>query len=328
MMRKHFYLCFILISSFLIAQNPDLYNEWILDKITYENGDKLEINHHNYSNFLSYEIKPDVLISSHGAAKASIKEKYIKTHYRKIFYELKDDQLIFRDSDDNKLYYFLTKENYLAKYPEFQIKPIEYNGQMLVENNKFCQAEMTEDLCLHQFLTNEIPSYKRYSTTNQFFEAKFVLTKENKIQDIEILSGISKSFDKQFIAALLKAEGKLKNKCDKDLLMTENFIFVEMGNGYVNRDEKDLRQITSQMTKDFDKNLFKNVVDAYPQVLKFKDKTDQIRRFKYSYENALLISGISFLALGQNKKACESFSLIGDKTNFKVRNFLIDFCEN
>ena len=325
-MRNIFSLCFILLTSYLLAQNPDLYNEWILDKITYENGDKLEINHHNYSNFLSYTIKPNLLISSHGEAKASINEKYIKTQYRKIFYELKDGQLIFRDSDDNKLFYFLIKEDYLANYPEFKLKPIEHKGQILIESNRFCQAKKSEGFCLHEFLTNKIPSYKQYSVTNQFFEAQFVLTKENKIKDIEILSGISKSFDRQFISALLKAEGKLENDCNQDLLMTENFIFVKMGNSYVNRDERALIKTTSQMTKDFDKNLFKNVVDNYPQILNLKDKTDQIKRFNFSYENALLISGISFLALNRNEKACEAFELIGDKTNFKVRNYLIDFC--
>jgi len=50
-------------------------------------------------------------------------------------------------------------------------------------------------------------------------------------------------------------------------------------------------------------------------------------RFKTLIKECLLDLGISYLAIGQNENACKTFERIGDKTDFEIRNYLIDFCE-
>lgn len=44
------------------------------------------------------------------------------------------------------------------------------------------------------------------------------------------------------------------------------------------------------------------------------------------YNDLIIHLGISYIATEQKEKACNTFRLIGDETNFRVRNYLKFFC--
>lgn len=44
-------------------------------------------------------------------------------------------------------------------------------------------------------------------------------------------------------------------------------------------------------------------------------------------EDAIIKLAISYLAIGNQAKSCENFYLVGDNTNFKVRNYINIFCK-
>jgi hypothetical protein len=44
-------------------------------------------------------------------------------------------------------------------------------------------------------------------------------------------------------------------------------------------------------------------------------------------DEALKNLAISYLATGNQNLACENFKLVGDITDFTVRNYLLDFCK-
>lgn len=51
-------------------------------------------------------------------------------------------------------------------------------------------------------------------------------------------------------------------------------------------------------------------------------------RFKANIDEANLKLGVSYLGTNQIGKACKTFKSIGDITDFRIKNYLINFCKN
>lgn len=318
----------MLVISFFKSQQFKLQGSWILDKITYQNGNSLEINHPLYSNFIEYNIKGDFLnINNLSNQKVSITDSTISNNFRTIIYHFNDNELVTNEKGNDMIYYFLKKKDYLKKYPEFEpIKTI-FKNKEVFEANAIVTPDFNYTDNFYNYLSKNIPSYNSTSAINVFFKAKFILTKENKITDIEITEGISKTFDKEFCQALVASEKYFNNNWGKDLLITQTFNFFKIFDGLTNKEEKDIFNFTQKGYDYYEKNDFQNAIANYEKLLTINISPKTKERFEHELNPAFINLGISYLAVGNIANACKSFKIVGDKTNFEVRNYLINFCE-
>lgn len=276
---------------------------------------------------MEYNFKGNNLEINNQNFKVSIDNSTISTNYRKLHYKSENGYLIINESGDDKIYYFLKANDFLNKHPEFEPKEIIYNNKNVFESNSLIKPEFNYTENFEDFIRKNIPSYSSTSATNNFFKAKFVLTKENKIIDVQIVEGISKTFDNEYKNALLKSEKFIKNSSGKDLLITQSFNFFKMFAGLTNKEEKQIYNYVQKGNSFYEKNDFNNAITNYEKLLSLNIKPETKDRFGYSLDQAFINLGVSYLAAGNNIKACESFLKVGDITNFKVRNYLINFCK-
>lgn len=325
-MKQILIILFFLNFTFLKSQNK-LQGNWILEKIQYQNGNLLEVNHPLYSTFMEYDFNGNNLEINNQKFKISIDNSTISTNYRKMNYKFENQHLIINENGDDKVYYFLKESDFLKKYSEFEPKEVVYNNKIVFESNSVIKRDFKNTENFQEFIRKNIPSYSSISATNNFFKATFVITKENKITDILIEKGISKTFDNEFKIALLKSEKFIYNPLGKDLLVTETFNFFKIFAGLTNREEKQIFNFIQKGNSFYENNEFNNAITNYEKLLSIDIQPETKERFGYALDQAYINLGVSFLANGNNIKACESFLKVGNKTNFKVRNYLINFCQ-
>ncbi len=326
-MKRILVILILLSFTFLKSQQEKLQGNWILDKIYYQNGNLLEVNHPLYSNFTEYNFRGNNLEINNQKFKTSIDNSTISTNFRKLNYKLENKYLIINENGDDKTYSFLKTSDYLEKYPEFEPKEITYNDKRVFESNSVIKPEFNYTENFEDFIRDNISSYSSTSATNNFFKARFILTKENKITDLQIVDGISKTFDSEYKKALLKSEKFIKNNYGKDLLVTQTFNFFKLFASLTNKEEKQIYNFIQKGDSFYEKNDFKSAIINYEKLLSLNINPITKDRFGYKLDQAFINLGISYLATGNNSKACESFMKVGDKTNFKVRNYLMNFCK-
>lgn len=327
-MKKLFPLIISILSLNANCQPKDLEGFWILERTVYENGMPLEINHPLYSSFVSYEFeKKSVKISDTYFDDVKYTQDYIDVGFRKINYKFQDGSLILQDMSDDMISIYSKFETYLDNHPEF-LSRLQTDGEdTLLLSNPVIEPKFNHKSSFDDFMRDNIGEYTKQHKHNILFKARYTLTKENKIKDIEIIKGISKKFDQQFIKALLKAEKYLENRTNYDILLEHKFNFFKMHNYWNSPNAKTFGEVHYKAEEYFELNQFKQVIDEYSKIdMGILD--NQIDRFKGSLREAYLNIVISYLALNDKEKACEVMSNIGDKTNFYVRNYIIDFCEN
>ena len=321
------YLFTLLFATFnVFGQNDKIEGDWILDKTTYCNGDSLEINHPLYSTFIEYEISANSVSINGRKIAAEIGPNTIILNLLKLNYKLIDDFLVVEEKGDNKKQYFLKRENFIKKYPDFEPKRKIIHGDSVSVENIIVKPKFENELTFEDFLRKNIASYSTTSATNNYFKVEFILTNKNEIKNIIILNSISKPFDNECIDAIKKSNIYMKNEYGKDILVTHEFIFCKMLNPLNNKKEKQIFEISKKGNEYFNKNDFTSAIREY-EVLKNVDNNDFKNRLGYIIDECFLNLGISYLATNQKDKACETFHSIGDKTNFKVRNYLKSFCE-
>lgn len=326
-MKRILAILFFLFFEFSQSQQINLQGNWILDKIQYQNGNPLEVNHPSYSNFLEYNFNGYNLEINNQKFKVSIDNSTISTNFRKMQYKFENEYLVLNEIGDDKIYYFLKTNDYLTKYPEFEPNEISFENKKVFESNSIIKPTFTNTENFEEFIRKNIPSYSSISATNNFFKARYILTKENKIIDIQIIEGITKTFDNEYKKALLKSEKFMKNNFGKDLLVTQTFNFFKMFAGLTNNEEKEIDSFVKNGNQFYEKNEFDKAIANYEKLLTINIKPEITERFGYSLDQAFVNLGVSYLATENNAKACNSFKKVGDKTNFKVRNYLINFCK-
>ena len=327
-MSKPFFIVFIfLIFCFSKAQVHSLQGKWILDKIVYQNGSPLEVNHPLYSTFMEYGFSGNNLsVNNYQRFKVTVDSETISTDFRIMNYKIENEHLTISEKGDDKVYHFLKLSDFLRRYPEFEPKEIIYNGKKVFGSNAVVKPEFGKFENFEEFLRINIPSYTSVSATNNFFKARFILTADNKVNDIEIVDGVSEKFDNQYKIALLRSEKLLKNTYGKDLLVEQTFNFFQMFSPYTTKEERQISGLIRKGDDFYDKNDFENAAAQYVKLLALNITPETTERFGYKLDQAFINSGVTLLATGQREKACESFIRVGGKTNFKVRNYLINFC--
>ncbi|MDO5510361.1 MAG: hypothetical protein Q4F57_06670 [Weeksellaceae bacterium] len=326
-MKHSFTIFFLLLFIFSKSQQSHLQGNWILDKILYHNGNSLEINHPLFSTFIEYDFNGNILEINNEKFKVIIDDSTIRTDYRRLNYKFENAYLIISEVGDDKNYYFLKKNDFISKHPEFEPKETIFENRSVLVTNPLIQPEFHHRENFEEFIRKNIPSYSSTAATNNYFNSSFILTKENKITDIQILQGISKKFDGDYKNALLNSEKLLKNPYGKDLLITQTFNFFKLSAALTNNDERQFSDITKKGYESFANNEFPTAITHYEKLLTMNLEPETLDRFKFRISQAYIYLGISYLALGENSNACESFRKVGDKTNFRVRNYLITFYE-
>ena len=326
-MKKIFFLFFIIFYCFSFGQSEKLQGNWILEKIRYSNGNLLEINHPLFSSFVEYQFNGNILKINGQNMDVEIDSSKISSNFRTLNYKFEKENLVINERGDNKIYFFLDQKAFLNKYPEFRPKEIDYENKKVFVSNEIIYPQFNNSKKLDDFLKDNIPSYSSICITNNFFEIKFILSKENKISDVKVIKSISKAFDEQFVIALLKAEKYFRNNTNQDLLMTHRFNFFKMFESITNNDERKLNKIYESGRIFFEKNNFSKSIEKYEQINDLNLTPDLKSRWSYTVEQIYINLGISYLATNQIEKSCEVFKKVGDNTNFKVRNYLNTFCK-
>lgn len=324
-MRKKILLLLTFI-NFINVHSQKLNGTWILEKTVYENGNPLEINHTLYSTFTKYDFLTNSIKINDQKFNAKYENNSIKLDFRELFFSFENNYLLIQEKGDNKIQILSKKEDFLSKNIEF-ISDIEIRNQdTLYISNEVYKPQFNNELTFEDFLRKNISKYTSESTKNNLFKSEFVLTKEGKIKDIKILSGISKSFDNEFIVALNKAEKYFINETGKDFLIKHNFNFFQMFKGLTEKLEKEFYAIQKKGNLYFENNEFEKAIAEYEK-LKIMDLDSIKDRLGFLYSEAFINLGISYLVVNKNEEACNSFLKVGDLRNFKVRNYLINFCK-
>lgn len=324
-MRQKILLLLLTFINFINVHSQKLNGTWILEKTVYENGNPLEINHTLYSTFTEYEFLTNSIKINDQKFNAKFTNNSIKLDFRELLFSFENNYLLIQEKGDDKIQILSKKEDFLSKNIEFKSEIEIRNQDTLYISNEVYKPQFNNELTFEDFLRKNISKYTSESTKNNLFKSEFVLTKEGKIKDIKILSGISKSFDNEFIVALNKAERYFKNQTGKDFLIKHNFNFFQMFKGLTEKTEKEFYAIQKKGNLHFQNNEFDKAIIEYEK-LNIMDLNSIKERLGFLYSEAFINLGISYLAVNKNEEACNSFSKVGDIRNFKVRNYLINFC--
>jgi hypothetical protein len=330
-MKKLFVFCILLNFNSFKAQNEKLNGNWILDKVIYKNGNPLEINHPFYSKFIEYEFINnklriiDNLPYDFNEFDITINNTKILNQFREINYEINEDQLILNDQGDDKIMSFIKREKFIELFNETDMTKLVYNEKEVYIPNKFHQPKFNYILNFDDFIQKNTPTLNNLNL-NEGLNFKFILNKDSKIVELEINENISKSLKKELEESILKAEKFYKNETGKDLLISRSYIYKNSFNESENKIERKINKLIKNGNQFFNEINFKNAILAYKEAIELKlndkDNTKNINFYKV-YINL----GISYLAENEIDLACESFRKIGNKSNFDIRNYLINFCE-
>lgn len=318
-------LCFF--STPLFSQEKELLGEWILVRTLKLDNSRLEINSPYYSNYGSIEIKKNEYIVLGQSFSTKFKKNTMEMPIRTIQYQLKEGYLVTEEDGLDRRNFYLKRDDFVSKFPEFTMGTIERNGKTLYVDNKINAYAFEKVEGLRGFINDNQKDNDRDSKTfeNLYFKIEFVLTTDNKIKYIKVLNSIDNRHDNDFIFSLMKAEPFLINLTDKDVLITLDNEYLKWTKDLKDKEEKKLHDLHYKGNIAYRNNKFD---EAIKYLAPINDLKIGENRFNSLVENANLYLGVSYLVMGDQLKACESFRRVGDLTNFTVRNYLLDFCQD
>ena len=307
------------------SQSREMVGKWVLDRTQFSNGKNLEINNPNYSSRIVYIIEPNSLKINGQKLKASFTDAQIITDFRRINYFLKDKYLIVQDENDDKISFLMKAKDFVEKYPEFSLNKVIREKDTVYLANDLSDYIFQNDLSFENFINKNRIQRDRSSKSfrNIHFKVEFILTKKNRIKNIKVLNSIDPGYDADYINALMKSEKFLKNLTDKDLLITKENNHLKWRNDVTDNDEKLLYSLRRKGLESYDQNKFEQAISNFVKIKALDLKND---RFKTLVKESMIKLGVSYLAVGKIKSACDVFGGIGDTSDFEVRNYLIDFC--
>lgn len=227
-------LLFFVFAYFKTFSQQLLQGTWLLEKTTYSNGKMLEVDHPDFSTFVEYIISDEMITVNGKQWPVNIDSSTISTRFLKLDYVLVDKYLVVREKNQKTIRFFLKKDDFLDKYPEFYDHKI-ISGDTVLIANEVLKPSFNHELDLDNFLSRNIPEYAYVVTSNIRFYAEFILNKDNQLRDVKVISSISKRFDKQFSEALALAQPFFKNDLKRDILVSHEFNFFQMGNAAGNK---------------------------------------------------------------------------------------------
>mgnify|MGYP003611815754 CR=1 FL=1 len=306
------------------SQNKNLIGTWILDKVFYANGKDMEVNNEFFSYKMIYQIAPNRIAMNDYLFDAVFSDKQIQIGNRKMDYEFRGHYLLVKDVDDNKIYSFLKRADFIKKFPEFQPHTEIRDGDTLLVANSVTKPIFNSEITFSDFLNKNMFQGSSKNEKDLYFEAEYIVTKENKIKSISIIDGRNKRYDSEFILALKKAEVFVHNPYGQDLLVKKEVDFLRFFKDLELQDEKSLFKIIEKGEFYYNKQSFQKAATEFEKIASLEIGEN---KYRMAIADANLKLAISYLGTNQIDKACTTLKNIGDKTNFNIRNYLINFCE-
>lgn len=316
-------LLFIFFKGF--CQNVKLEGIWILDKITYANGSPLEVNDKTYSTYYQYKFSNNKMEINDAEVPVSITSKQIITPALKIDYEFQDKYLLLKNLNKDKIYYLLKPESFLELYPEFQPEEIKIEDKMVCLENVIVKPDFNYTGSFNKYFRDFFINYNDLPKGNNFFAVQFIVTKESKIDDLKIQKSVSPDFDSKFIQYLKNGEKFFKNNTGKDILITRRQkirLDDSKVDGSMSTEDRNVVKVYEKGNSFYLKNDFEKAIESYEQInaLNLTNRDNEILRLLY------INLGVSYLTKENISAACDSFNKAGGLTNFKSRNYVINFC--
>jgi len=314
----------ILAFSNAYSQSDLLIGKWVLVKTIYADGRNLEINNPQYATKSIVEISKNSIKINSALLSASFSANKMVTPFRSINFTIRDGFLVTQDDGTDKFSYFLKANDFVEKYPEFSLKEIERAGEIVLVDNGLTGYDFKNELTLDDFILKNKKDRNSKDFKNLYFRVEFILTPENQIKDIKVLNSIDQLYDSGYIGALQKASPYFSNNTGKNLLISQEVNQLKWFKDLTDENEKRLFTYSETGLNCFEKNNFEK---AITELSKIRELVIVNHRFKTVVKEAMIKLAISYLAVGKNREACEVFNGVGDKTDFEVRNFLLDFCK-
>lgn len=325
-MKKELSLVLLFIAFMGFCQDIKLNGTWILDKVTFANGNALEINNNNYSFYSQYKFSNNKMEINGGEVPITITSKQIITPALKIDYEFQGKYLLLKNYDSDKITYLLKPEVFLELYPEFQPKEIKIEDKIVYQENLVIKPDFSYTGGFNKYFRDFFINYNNFPKNSSFFAVQFIVTKESKINDLKIQESISPDFDSKFIQYLKNGEKFLKNNTGKDILITRRQKISKLNDskvdGNMSTEDRNIVKVYEKGNSFYLKNDFEKAIESYEKInaLNLTDKDNEILRLLY------INLGVSYLTKENISAACDSFNKAGGLTNFKSRNYVINFC--
>ncbi len=323
MYKKLLFILFLIVIVKGFSQNKNLLGTWVLDKIIYSNGKDIEVNNELFSYELIYTIAPNRITINDYLFDATFSERSIQVGNRRMNYEFRDNYFLIHDIDDKKIYLFLKRENFIKKYPEFQPKIEIRKGDTLLISNTVTKPIFNSEISFSDFLTKNMFQGSSKDEKDLYFKAEYIITKNNKIKDVNIIDGRNSRYDNEFLSSLKKAEIFVQNPYGKDLLVTKEVDFLRFYKDLELDEEKLLFKTIEKGESYYNKRSFEKAILEFEKIKNLNIKESSYRMV---IADANIKLAISYLGTNQINEACKAFRKVGNKTNFKVRNYLINFC--
>ena len=324
---------FILLLFCFLAHGQNIKSEiigsWIKAKAFYNSGEELPLNHALNQSYFRFEFKTNgkVFKSVQPLDNGYIFDYSIFDHSLKIGFinysiaRLSNDTLVLVEEGNNGFndtaikFVLIPERDYQNNIPLTSEMVISTGEDSLFIECEKIRAYFNKDESFHEFLSNNMPEYSNVVSSDNFFMATFIISSSGSIDSINILRGINKFFDNQFVKAVSKSikywkPARLNDK-SVDVLHTETFQFIS--NPKFEKQYYNYRDgVISMQRGDFLK-----AIDFFNETLN-SDSEDK---------EALYQRGICYLKLNQYNKACSDWKRISELKSDKANNLIKEFCK-
>lgn len=322
-MKNTFAILFLWHFALVFGQTHKLQGSWVLDYVTYKNGNPLEVNHPLFSTFMEYTFKGDKLIILDDMFEIKVSKSQITTSLRTINYQVQEDRLFLSDKGDDKVFVFIKRDKFVAYYPEFEPIETTYQNQSVYYPNSVVKPDFDYPMNYHVYLLEKTPLLKNDGYFGKV-HVKFILTRDNKIKGTTYNNELPKKLVEQLNAIVLGSEKFFKNSTGKDLLMSFHVASSKFKQS--SKIENNFYKLQNKAYDFFQKNDFKNAISAYDAAIEFALKHENEKNDLNTY-GLYLNKGKSYMADNQIEKACECFNALGGERNFDTRNYVIYYCK-
>ena len=323
---KNILLLIVLFPIVIFAQGDNIKGKWILDYVTYENGDPLEIEHPLFSTFKSLDISDKhVIIDGISKNKSQVYVGRIVMQHIKYKYHIDNKYLVLKEDDADKLYYFLRILDFKKKYPDTKSEYVEYENRSVLKYNRLLNIDILNSFnfdSVAKFQEN-IKSYKKHLFTNKLFKATFILTADNKIENVKIEKSISPKFDEDFIKASHNLTMLHTNNTGNDVLME---YYDYMGKYWPKRTDAQIEFFKNKVIADYyyTNKQFNLSKEIYTILYSSKDVLTGIDNHIVNEIYKKLY--ISLLHTNNLLEACILLNDIKETNYFEVKNYLKEYC--
>lgn len=339
-MRKNFILLFLSLFTIFFSQNNKLEGRWILDKETELDGNLLPINDYSFSHYEDYKFVGNKMLISGLEMPVTISANKIKTPGSDFEYLFNGKYLILKNIRSKRIYWLLRPDSFIELYPEFRPKEIKIGDRIVYRENMILIPDFNYEGGFNGYLKKISDNYNFLPHTDDYSIFEFIITKDSKMEDIKIIESFSKDFDEILIRQLKNAEKLFRNVTGKDILFQRKqkfkvydgmFVSSNISSDFdISKDKKNNsnHKEMNKIVKIYEKgnsfylaNNFKKAVETYEQIETLGSVSDS-----EMLESIYIRLGVSHLANETFSAACESFNKAGGITNFKSRNYLLNFC--